>query len=211
MGKLTARGVDSLARRKGRYGDGDGLFLRVLDPGRRVYWVYRYRANGRERETSIGSYPAMSLAEARDKHLELRAVVAKKIDPVGDRRAARAMVATPSGKPTFGQCADAYIAAHEGSWRSVKHARQWSQTLTVHAASIRDMPVDQITTADVLCVLTPIWAKTPETGSRLRARIETVIDFAKADDETRPNPARWKGHLANKLPNPKKVGKPRGH
>ena len=71
-GKLTARGVESRAKRKGRFLDGDGLFLRVLDPGKRVYWVYRFRLNGMDRETSIGAYPAMSLAEARIKHADLR-------------------------------------------------------------------------------------------------------------------------------------------
>jgi Arm DNA-binding domain len=87
-GKLTARAVESLAKRKGRYGDGDGLFLRVLDPGKRVYWTFRYRATGRDREMSVGPYPELSLAEARARHVALRkAVVTDKIDPVGDRRA----------------------------------------------------------------------------------------------------------------------------
>ncbi len=211
MGKLTARGVDSLMRRKGRYGDGDGLFLRVLDPGRRVYWVYRYRANGRERETSLGAYPTVTLADARAKHIDMRKLVKDKVDPVGDRR--KAMVAPPSGKPTFGQCADAYIRAHQSGWRSAKHARQWSSTLTTHAASIRDVAVDQVDANAVRRLLEPIWNRTPETGSRLRARIEAVLASAQVAghiDADKPNPARWKGWLDHMLPNPRRLGE-RGH
>jgi hypothetical protein len=107
--------------------------------------------------------------------------------------------------------ADAYVAAHEAQWKSRKHGRQYFSTLTAYCKPIWSMPVDQIVTADVMACLTPIWTTVPETASRVRARIETVLDFAKADDEARPNPARWKGHLASKLPNPRKVGKPRGH
>jgi integrase len=181
-------------RRKGRYGDGDGLFLRVLDPGRRVYWVYRYRANGRERETSLGAYPTVTLADARAKHIDMRKLVKDKVDSVGDRR--KAVVAPLSGKPTFGQCADAYIRAHESGWRSAKHARQWSSTLITHAASIRDVAVDQVDANAVRRLLEPIWNRTPETASRLRARIEAVLASAQVAghiDADEPNPARWAG------------------
>ena len=213
MGKLTARGVASCANRKGRYGDGEGLYLRTLEPGKRVYWVYRYTIAGVEREKGIGVYPAMSLAEARAKHADLRALVLKGIDPLGGRRGAKG--APPlSGKPTFGSMAVAYVGAHEFSWRSSKHARQWISTLRTYCASIWDMSVDAITTEHVLAVLKPIWSTVPETASRVRARIETVIDAARSlghIPEDRPNPSRWKGHLQNLLPNPRKVGPARGH
>jgi integrase len=209
-GKLTARGVESRAKRKGRYLDQGGLFLRVLDVGKRVYWVYRYRLNGKDRETSVGKYPAMSLADARDAHKLLVADVAQKIDVVGDRQKAKTAVATPSGKPTFGECADQFIALYEGAWRSRKHRTQWRQTLTQYCQPIWAKPVDQITTDDALAILKPIWPKTPETASRLRGRIETVIDAARARghiDADRANPARWRGHLNKILPKPKKLGK----
>jgi len=109
-GKLTARAIESRAKRKGRYGDGDGLFLRVLDPGRRVYWTYRYTLGGRERETSVGPFPELSLADARAKHADLRAMVLNKADPLAGRR--NATVAAPSEKPTFGVMADDYVATH---------------------------------------------------------------------------------------------------
>jgi hypothetical protein len=120
-GKLTARSAESLAKRKGRWLDGGGLFLRVLEPGHKVYWTYRFRLNGSDREMSVGAYPAMSLAEARIKHADLRALVLKGIDPLGDRRKSKAALATPSGTPTFGQWADRYIATHEGGWKNAKH------------------------------------------------------------------------------------------
>lgn len=111
MGKLTARGCESRAKKKGRFGDGEGLFLRVLDPGKRVYWVYRYRVAKHEREMSLGPYPEITLEQARIKHVDARATVLKGTDPLAGRRGAK--IALPSGKPTFGQCADAYIRSHE--------------------------------------------------------------------------------------------------
>ena len=209
-GKLTARAVESRAKRKGRYSDGDGLFLRVLDPGKRIYWTYRYTL-GKERETSIGPYPEMSLADARAKHADLRAMVLSKIDPLAGKRGA-AVVTPSSVKPTFGAMADDYVATHEGSWRNMKHRWQWTQTLTQHCKPIWSKPVDQIATADVLAVLKPIWNKTPETASRLRGRIESVIDAARAlghIPEDKANPARWKGHLDKLLPKQNRLS--RGH
>ena len=209
-GKLTARTVESRAKRKGRYSDGDGLFLRVLDPGKRVYWTYRYTLGGRERETSIGPFPELSLADARAKHADLRALVLNKSDPLAGRR--NATVAAPSEKPTFGVMADDYVATHEGSWRNSKHRWQWTQTLTQHCKPIWSKPVDEVATADILAVLKPIWAKTPETASRLRGRIESVIDAARAlghIPEDKANPARWKGHLDKLLPKQNRLS--RGH
>jgi integrase len=209
---LTQLSLKSLLKRPGRHNDGGGLYFRVIGKGK-AYFVFRYRLAGRERETSLGPYPELGLEEARQKHAALRKQVkVDKIDPLADRRSSKTI--QPSGKPTFGQCADARIAAHEGSWRSSKHARQWSSTLTVHAAAIRDVAVDQITTEHVLAVLRPIWNVTPETASRLRARIEVVLASAQVAghiDPDKPNPARWKGWLDHMLANPKKVGKPRGH
>ena len=116
--------------------------------------------------------------------------------------------------PTFGAMADKFIAAHEGGWKNRKHARQWDATLRKYAAPLRDMPVDQIATADVLACLSPIWNERPETGSRVRGRIEVILASAAVAGhipEDRPNPARWQNWLDLMLANPKKVGKPRGH
>src|SRR5271157_1722601 len=207
MGKLNLKGLKGLIERPGRYGDGDGLYFKTIGKGR-AYWTFRYTLNGKGRETSLGPFPEVSLEQARDKHLDLRKAVKDKIDPL-----AKAAVAAKAGMPTFGQCADAYIRAHEGSWKNRKHRQQWSQTLTSHAASIRDTPVDRVDANAVRRVLEPIWNATPETASRLRARIEAVLAAAQVAghiDHDRPNPARWKGWLDHMLPNPHRLGK-RGH
>jgi integrase len=209
-GKLTARSAESLAKRKGRWLDGGGLFLRVLEPGHKVYWTYRYRLNGKDRETSVGAFPAMSLALARIRHAELRALVVKGVDPIAKRNG---KAATPSGAPTFGQCADRYIATHEGGWKNGKHHQQWVMTLTKYCAPIRDLPVDQIDAKAVLRVLEPKWRDAPETMSRLRGRIEVVLASAQVAgwiDPDKPNPARWKNWLDHMLPAPRKIGS-RGH
>ena len=163
---------------------------------------------------SLGAYPEVSLDEARVSHLRLCADVAEGKDPVGERRkGGKAPVVTPSGAPTFGHCADQHIALNEGGWKNSKHHAQWVATLKTYAAPIRSKPVNEITTADVLAVLTPIWNDKPETASRLRGRIEAVLASAQVDGwipEDRPNPARWKNWLDRKLPAPKKIGT-RGH
>jgi Arm DNA-binding domain len=213
MGKLTARSVEGFAKRKGRYSDGDGLFLRVLDPGKRAYWTYRYMIGGRERETSLGAFADIKLEQARIKHAELRADVLKKVDPRGDRRTGKGIVVN-AGVPTFGAMADKFIAAHEGGWKNRKHAQQWDATLRKYAAPLRDMQVDQIETEHVLACLSPIWNEKPETGSRVRGRIEVVLASAAVVGyipKDRPNPARWHNWLDLMLANPKKVGKPRGN
>ena len=216
MGKLTAKGLDALLTKPPkRHPDGGGLFFKTLGKGR-AYWTYRFTLNGRETEMSLGAYPEFGLVEARVTHLRLCADVAEGKDPVGERRkdrSGKAPVLTPSGAPTFGHCADQHIGLNEGGWKNPKHHQQWVMTLREYAAPLRSMPVDRVTTADVLAVLTPIWNDKPETASRLRGRIEAVIASAQVDGwipEDRPNPARWKNWLDRKLPKPKKLGS-RGH
>jgi integrase len=211
-GKLTTRGVEARSRIKGRYLDGDGLFLRVLDPGKRVYWVYRYRLDGKDRETSIGSHPAMTLAEARDRHIDLRKLVKDGIDPVGDRRKAKAAVKTTtnSNATTFGQCADEYLERLEKRGelgKNPKHRAQWRATLTSLPAWFRSLPVDEIGPQQVFEALDPIWTRTPETGSRLRGRVPAVLDSARGPDDMSANPAAWSDWLKKKLGDPKKLGK----
>jgi hypothetical protein len=201
------RSRSNLVRQPGRHSDGGGLYFRVLNDAK-AYFVYRYTVSGKERETSLGPFPELGLAEARIKHAELRKMVrVDRVDPIAEKRAAKTV--QPSVKPTFGAMADEFIAAHEPSWKNRKHVWQWKQTLGQYAGPIRDIPVDEIKTADVLAVLQPLWTRTPETGSRLRGRVEAVIDMARAlghIDADRANPARWKGHLDHLLPPAKKLG-----
>jgi integrase len=210
MANLTQAALRSLIRKPGRYSDGGGLYFRVLGQGK-AYWVYCYRVGGKERETSLGAFPELSLAEARDKHAALRKLVkTDKIDPIAQKRASKTV--QPSTKPSFGQCADEYIRTREATWRNPKHCWQWMQTLTTHAAAIRDLPVDEVDTEAVLRVLTPLWTRVPETASRLRGRIEAVLASAQVDGwipEDKPNAARWKNWLDRKLPKRNRLT--RGH
>jgi integrase len=212
-GLLNGRDLPALLERPGRYADGNGLYFRVIGLNR-AYWVYRYRVGGKEREMSLGPYPELSLSEARLKHVAARkAVVVDKADPLAKRRADRAAAADRANTPTFGECADDYLASNETSWGNAKHRAQWRMTLTRYCNAIRDTPVDQVDAKAVLKVLEPHWTKTPETASRLRARMEAVLALAQVKghiDPDRPNPARWKGWLGLMLPNPRKLGS-RGH
>ena len=151
------------------------------------------------------------MAEARDRHLALRnAVKVDKIDPVGQKRAAKtgARAALSDRTPTFGEMAEAHVETHESAWRNRKHRRQWRQTLTQYCQPIWRKPVNEVATTDILEVLKPIWAAKQATAARLRGRIEIVLDAAQAlghIDRDRANPGRWKGHLERLLPKPKKL------
>jgi integrase len=141
-----------------------------------------------------------------------KSVVVDKTDPLAEKRGAKIMQAV-NAVPTFGGMADAYVQTHEATWRNAKHRYQWRQTLTDYCGPIRGLPVNEIATADVLTVLKPLWSRAPETASRLRGRIQTVIEAAQAlghIPEDKANPARWKGHLDHLLAPPKKLGV-RGH
>ena len=214
MAKLRQDDLRALLKTPGRHGDGQGLFFRTLGDNK-AYWVFRYRIGGKEREKSIGPYPEVSLGEARIKHAALRAqVLNDKIDPVGEKRAAKAARAHAASVPSFGEMADQYIASHEASWKNPKHRDQWVMTLGKYCSAIRDTPVDKVDAKAVLRVLQPIWTNTPETASRLRGRIEAVLASAQVAghiDPDRPNPARWKGWLAQMLPDPKKLGERGNH
>jgi integrase len=157
----------------------------------------------------LGSYPTVSLTEARDKAAEARKIHKAGKSPV---EAKREGIKADAGKPTFGKVADDFIAAKGAEWRNPKHRAQWMMTLERYAAPLRSRPVDRIDTEAVLEVLTPIWQKTPETASRLRGRIEAVLDAARARGfipRNEANPARWRGHLDKLLPKRSKLA--RGH
>lgn len=203
--KLSARTV--AAAKPGRHGDGGGLWLVVSETGTRK-WVFRFTLGSRVTEMGLGN-AAVSLAAARDKADEARKLVASGLNPIEARREA---VKIAAGKPTFGQCADVLLEAKSSEWRNEKHRAQWRMTLLEYARPLRDMPVDQVDTEAVLGVLQTIWQAKPETASRLRGRIETVLDAARAKGyiaRNEANPARWRGHLDKLLPKRQKLT--RGH
>jgi integrase len=183
------------------YLDGGGLRLVVSATGA-AKWTFRYSIAGRVREAGLGSARTVSLAEARVKASAGRDLLAQGRDPL--ERAAAAAV-----RP-FREVAGKLIASKSPAWRNDKHARQWGETIFTHCKAILDRPVDRVNTEDVLSVLKPIWQRTPETASRLRGRIEAVLDYAKAMRwHSGENPAAWRGHLKMLLPAPRKLL--RGH
>jgi len=210
-GKLSARAVASLTAQgkpvPGRHTDGDGLHLHVR-PNGVAAWVLRYRLHDRQRDYGLGSYPAIGLADARTLAREAKQLVMQGLDPAAQRREAKAQaMIEASAERSFRAIAAEMIKAKASEWRSEKHAAQWTSTLTQHAfPKIGDTPIAKVDTDAVLRVLRPIWSKTPETASRLRGRIEAVLDFARARGwRNGENPARWRGHLAEVLPAPRKV------
>jgi integrase len=194
--KLNTRQVATL-NREGRHSDGGGLYL-VVGPGASRRWAFLFRWRGKLKEMGLGSLASVSLADAREKAGEARRVVADGRNPIEDRRAQEA--AQDAGT-TFGAFADDLMKGLAHGFRNEKHRAQWAMTLTTYAAPLRSMKLDDIATADVLAVLQPLWQTKAETASRLRGRIERVLDAAKAKGlRSGENPARWRGHLDALLP-----------
>jgi len=202
----------------GRHGDGGGLHLLVKESGARS-WVYRFMLKGKSRDLGLGPAAgpdAISLAKARDLASAYRLKVKAGIDPLAERQReaaeaiAAAQAATIAGV-TFRHVAEAYIAANESSWRNDKHRQQWRNTLASYVYPvIGELPVADIGTPHVLQILEPIWLEKPETASRIRGRIEALLDAAKARGYREgENPARWRGHIAQILPARSKLT--RGH
>ena len=207
MAKLSATKVAGKLA-VGLHGDGGGLYLRVQQAGKS--WIFRYRFAGKRRDMGLGKYPDVSLADARRRAEEARRKLAAQVDPIG---AARAAAAEAGGIPSFREAAERYIAAHEDGWRNPKHRQQWTNTLATYALPrIGSLSVADIAVGDVMRVLEPIWKAKPETASRLRGRIETVIDWAIAREyRTAENPARWRGRLQQLLPAKTKIRRVEHH
>jgi len=220
LGKLTALTIRNLkfppnVSRPIRFGDGDGLYLQIA-PGNTKSWVFRFTQNGKPRELGLGPFgeapDRVPLTQARILAGEARARVKQGFDPIADKKKARsenARAAAAATEQTFRNAALALVESKKAGWRSAKHGDQWLATLKAYVFPfIGDMPVAVIGTDDVLRVLRPIWGKIPETASRVRQRIEAVLDDARVRGwrpENLANPARWKGHLSATLPPPRQV------
>ena len=215
-----ARGIERLSAltisrklSRGYYADGGGLYLQVSPSGSKS-WVFRYRdrGGGRLREMGLGSFLAVFLAQARQEARRHRSALQEGLDPIEQRNTSKAVSGTLAAK-SFEECANAYISSHKSEWRNEKHAKQWSATIKAYAAPMfGTRRVAEINIELVLRVLEPIWATKPETASRLRGRIEAVLDWAKVRGyRVGDNPARWKGNLDKLLPKQKKAGKVKHH
>ena len=193
--------------------DGDGLYLQVSRASARS-WIFRYFRHGKSHEIGLGSLKAVGLAAARTKASECRALLADGIDPIAARHAERAQQALEVARGmTFDNCADAYIKAHSSAWKNQKHVAQWTATIRTYVSPVfGSLPVQAVDVALVMKVLEPIWTTKPETAARIRGRIESVLNWAKAHGyRTGENPAVWKGHLDNLLPARSKIAKVKHH
>ncbi len=182
-------------------GDGGGLTLQITKTGS-ASWLQRYMRQGKPNAVGLGPYPAVSLKMARAKAEICRTQLADGKDPLTEKRATETVADIAEAKEkTFDECAKEYIADHREEWKNPKHAQQWENTIATYATPIiGKRAISAVTTADIKRVLTPIWKTKNETASRLRGRIESVLDWATAHElRAGDNPARWKGHLEHLL------------
>lgn len=182
----------------GTYDDGRGLRL-VVTPSGAKRWVLRYQIAGRRRDMGLGPWPEVTLERARERALEERRKVKQGVDPLAEKHRVKAL--------TFKAAAEGLIESKKAGWRNKKHVAQWPSTLETYAyPTLGDLDVRHVTTQEVLSVLKPIWNEKPETASRVRQRIEAVLNYASTiGARTGENPARWRGHLDNLLPKRSKV------
>ncbi len=199
--RLSAKAVEK-AKRPGYYADGGNLYLQV-SPALTKSWIFRYTRQGRSHEMGLGSGSVFSLAEARGKALDARRLLGEGVDPISAREGHRTRERLEKASTlTFAKCAEKYIAAHRAGWRNPKHIGQWENTLETYAGPIiGQLAVKDVDTPLVLRVLEPIWTKKAETATRLRGRIERILDWARVMGyRAGENPARWRGHLDKLLP-----------
>ena len=195
-----------------RLADGDGLYL-IVENETSKHWVFEYQFNGKRRYMGLGSARFKSLAEAREDVTEYRKLKAKGVDPLLHKRTERVTKALEDAKAiTFEKAATRYMDANRAGWDS-RHAQQWKSTLEQHAFPVMGhLSVQAIDMALVLAVVEPIWVSANVTATRVRGRIEKVLDWATTMKlRTGENPARWQGHLANTLPKPKKIHRVKSH
>ena len=210
---ILSAGFVSKVKKRGTYSDGGGLILRVA-PGVSKQWQFRYRLQYRERYLGLGGLQTVSLSQAREAAMSARQMLLSGLDPIEERRKLeREVIAENVRAITFEQACKQYIAAHEASWRNVKHRKQWRSSFETYAwPTVGKLAVANIDTAAVVSVLEPIWRTKTETASRLRGRIESVLDWATVQGYREgENPARWRGHLEALLPARSKVQRVRHH
>lgn len=203
--RLTDVGVRG-AKRQGYHNDGRGLYLQVR--GVSKVWIHRYRFRGKSRWMGLGSYPDVTLSMARVAAQEGRRLLLAGIDPMVAREVAKQALANAEARATtFKECATACIDSMKAGWKNAKHSAQWTATLDTHVyPHFGSTAVSQVDRDLVLKALTPLWTDKPETASRVRQRIEAVLDWAAVKGyRAAENPARWKGNLSKLLPRKSKV------
>jgi Arm DNA-binding domain len=212
VGKLTTAAIKNAP--PGMHADGGGLYLYVRQPSQAELardpeakgarsWIYRYMISGKAREMGLGPLHTVGLAEARRRAGEYRLQRLDGIDPIAARQAQRQQAAiAAAAATTFRACAEAFLRAHRDGWKNVKHRAQWDATLANYCYPVLGaLPVAAIDVGLVMKVVEPLWSTVPETASRVRGRIEAILDYAAARGWRQgENPARWRGHLDQLLP-----------
>lgn len=214
--RLTDRTVKTL-KVPGYHADGNGLYLCVKPSGARS-WILRYMIGGKAREMGLGGFPLYGLADARKKRDNERKRVSEGIDPIATRDALleadkREQAIAVAKGTTFNDCVRRFLSAKSIEWSNLKHRKQWQATLDTYAAPVfGELPVQVVDTDLVMKALTPLWTEKTETASRLRGRIEAVLDWATVSKfRSGENPARWRGNLDKLLPKPGKIAKVEHH
>ena len=211
--RLSVKFVERQDLAPGLYGDGDGLYLQVSNLNTKA-WVFRFMIRGRARKMGLGDVRRVKLADARKKAYAAHLQVLDGVDPIEQRDASKTALAVEKAKAlTFKQCAEGLIQAQKSGWKNPKHAAQWGSTLETYAYPvIGSLPVGAVDDGHIMKILQPIWNTKTETASRVRGRIEKVLDRARALKlRTGDNPARWKGHLDQLLPPKSQVAPVENH
>ena len=209
MKKLNAKQLQTLP--KDKYHDGNGLYISISKPGRGK-WSFRYTINKKSREMGLGSYPDVSLSDARQLSLNNKQLLSKKIDPIDEKN--RAEILRQQQNKKFSDIADLYIRTKKlPEWTNPKSFQSWKNTLNTYAAPILDSkPIVDINRDDIINVLLPIWRKKTETARRIQQRLFLIFAFAKIRGwYNNDNPASWKEHLSLVLPDPYKIQKVKHH
>lgn len=202
--RLSARKVATAG--EGKHEDGKGLRLVVSATGAKK-WVFRFTFNGKRREMGLGSFPTISLERARALAHDARLKIVDGIDPIQSREDQRKVI------PSFQAYALEYIKLNKAGWSNEKHQTQWVNTLATYAfPTIGNLPVNKISTDQIIQLIKPIWIEKNETAKRVQTRIAKILDSAKARGlRTDENPARWQGHLDTLLPKPSSIQKETHH
>jgi integrase len=205
--RLSAVAVNA-KKEPGYYADGDGLYLQVTASGAKS-WILRFMLNKRSREMGLGSTSKYSLSEARERARKYRQMLDDGIDPIAHRDSEREKnLLVTTQRRTFEECAHEYHKLHSGSWKNAKHGDQWINTLSTYAfPEFGKKDVSDISKADVLRTIEPIWAVKPETASRVRQRIRAVLDWAAARDYRRGHDPHMWDQVSRSLPKTKDIKK----
>lgn len=212
INKLTPLAI-SKANKTGLYGDGVGLYMQIGPTGAKS-WLFRFMRNGKAREMGLGPLHTVNITEARAKAAECRKQLLEDKDPINERNSiALARKLEDARSMTFKQCAETYIQTHKAGWKNAKHISQWENTLRDYVyPTIGDIPVAVVDTDLVLKCLSGIWTTKTETATRVRGRVESILDWATSSKYRQgENPARWRGHLDNLLAAPTKIAKVQHH